>query len=461
MATGYSLLLLCKDRISMRKAYLALLIVLLPCLLPRVRHLVPHLRLEDFLVYDTASVLARQHQGAGIYEGADDGSDPQLRYADSRTHFAGVARELGAPETRLYLYPPVLADIIIPLSVLPLRTAGLIWTALNYAGLIALAALLISLLRIPWRSFEAVALAVGLFCALPVIMCIVWGQVTLFLALMWVFGMWLYREGWPRTSAAVFALATTIKLVPLIAILPFVIWKEWRWVRSFVASLLVLTGGMCLVNGPAALSDFVFHILPPMSRGIADVSNETILSSCQLVYILFHGGDLLHGTPAAPRYVILLGKLLSLIVLILASRSLLKLGDKMTVPNRLLALFFLYMLSNPVAPVTWAHGYIATVIGLGVCWVQGFRTGLSNGKLLFLSACTLVVTNFGVHTAINFFVHHHLDVIVVLLSAFTPIAIVILSLTSLEALTTNEPPVGIAEPEAHYREDLRGASYAH
>lgn len=420
----------------MRKLYLVLLLVLIPSVLPRLRHLVPILKLEDFVVYDTASVLVREHQGIAIYDGADDGQDPQLRFASPGTRFATAARRLGAQETRLYVYPPILADMVVPLSFVPLRTAGVVWTIFNYVALAAIAGLLISLLALPWIGLESITLIVALLCAQPIVSSIVWGQITLFLAFLWLLGMWLYREGWTRTSAAVFAVAAAIKVVPLVAVFPFLIWREWRWVRSFAVALLLLTAGMCFVNGPSTLMDFVFHVLPPMSRGVSDVGNQTILCGIQLLYQLTHHGDIMRGIPEVPRVVIVFGKVCSLILLLLAMKPLIKVGGRMDLNDRLLALFFIYMISNPIAPVTWAHGYVPSAIGLAVCWVLAFRRGISPPMLLLLAACTIGVSSFAIHTGMSYFLlHGRRDVLVVGLSIFTPIAVVILSLAHLASLS--------------------------
>jgi hypothetical protein len=125
----------------MRKVYLALLIALLPSIAPRIRHVIPALKLDDFAVYNTALVLAREHQGAAIYGEAGKGQDPQLRCADPRTRFAAVARQLGAPRTQLSVYPPYSPTSSFPCRFC-LKTAGIIWTISNYVELVAVWAIL-------------------------------------------------------------------------------------------------------------------------------------------------------------------------------------------------------------------------------------------------------------------------------------------------------------------------------
>jgi hypothetical protein len=169
------------------------------------------------------------------------------------------------------------------------------------------------------------------------------------------------------------------------------------------------------------------------------------------------------STPeVVPKFVILFGKACSLLVLILAVLPLVRVGERMTMQNRLMALAFLYMISNPIAPVTWAHGYIPSVIGLAVCWVQAFRTGISTPKLIFLSACTIAVSSFAIHTGMAYFVDHgRRDIFIVALSAFTPIAIVILSLTSLASLEFNDVREGVIAFRSPVGSEASEESFAH
>ncbi len=164
--------------------------------------------MEDFEVYDTAATLVHEHQSVHLYDDADTGADPQLKIASPNTVFAQTASRLGVPKVRLYVYPPLLADLVVPFTFLPLATASKLWLLTNFAALLAIAFLMLKVLQLPWRSTGAVAVLLALLALFSTSECLVWGQITIFLLLLWTCGIYFYLRGWFAASGFVFALAT-------------------------------------------------------------------------------------------------------------------------------------------------------------------------------------------------------------------------------------------------------------
>ena len=116
----------------------------------------------DFLVYYTAASLVRSNLSPHIYDDADTGVDPQLRSASENTCLATAARARGIDKVMLYVYPPTLADLLVPLSFLPAPAAVIAWTLVNLIALLCVAFLLARMIGIHFISTGG--LAVAAFC---------------------------------------------------------------------------------------------------------------------------------------------------------------------------------------------------------------------------------------------------------------------------------------------------------
>ena len=378
----------------MRKVQSALGLVLLMLLLPVASHLRKTATLSDFKVYYTAALLARGHGGAAIYDGADTGVDPQFRFAAPGSRFARAAASAGVGETRLYVYPPTLADLLIPLTGLSLGNASRLWMALNYGCVLAGAWLIVQLVRVPVWSVAGTVVLLGVATAVPTSLALYWGQITLFLLVLWGLGIACYARGWRTASAMVLALATAIKLTPVLIVLPLLLWRDWRWLRGFAGALLAVLLATVAINSPGALVDYVRHVLPGMSGGFAHAENSSIASAAQIVWIAAHGGSLATLTMPVPPGVLTGAKGLSVALLLAAAVPVARLGPAMTTPDRVLTLALFAMLTTPLSPVSWLHAYVVSLVGLCLLWAEALRCPISNGWLVMLTLCTIELTSF-------------------------------------------------------------------
>jgi alpha-1,2-mannosyltransferase len=389
--------------------------------------------LEDFRVYETASMLVHEHRGDLIYDGADTGVDPQLRFADPQSSFARVARSLGVGQVRLYVYPPLLADLILPFTFVNSLEAGRLWTALNYLTLLVVALLARSMLQIPWKSLGFVALLVGVFTFSPALACLQWGQVTILLLCLWTLGLFCYMRGWSAASAGALALATAIKLTPLIVVVPFLLWKEWRWLRLYAISLLACLGLTCLISGSASLSDYSRHVMPAMSSGNAFLGNKSLLASFQILYVTMKGGNLNTTDTLIPPSVIMLGKICALACLIVASILVAFSKAVSSLPTRVLTLSLFAALSSAISPVSWGHAYAVCLLALICLWAEALRIRISAVYLVFLTLCSLELSWF----ALSFPIKNHAHGVAFGLATFlTPLSAIALVLYRLASSDT-------------------------
>lgn len=417
----------------MGKAQIALILVLLPCILPRIRHCFVSGTLVDFGPYYTAAILARQQQGIGIYNGADTGRNPVDVQADSTTLFAQTARRNGVQIAFLYLYPPILADMLIPVSYFPYVIAGRIWTVFNYAVLPIIALFITKLLRLQWISWGSLFVLMGIFSYSPVLQCIATGNVSILLLLLWACGIFFYMKGWHVASGFAFALATAIKLTPMIIVVPFLMWKEWRVLRAFLLSLLSLAVVTCLVNTPSSLADYFVHVMPHLSRGVLKINNLSISASVERLYAAFHYeriSPVVVDNP--PTAVILLGKACAAALLGTAALLTYSRDSAMRTEDRVMILALLAMLSACIAPVSWQHGYSLCFLAFSLLWFNALREPISNLQLTVLFLCTIALTTYPnnlVYTTLENNANHAMLASLVLL--LTPVASIVLVFTKL------------------------------
>src|SRR5262245_21296366 len=171
-----------------------------------------------------------------------------------------------------YLYPPVLAELIAPLALLPLPLAAYVWFVVSAVS-IALAAHLASILSRPvfaehheqdWAqpdsNSHARDTAVGLIALVVVgrfaLDCFAMGQVNAIVTFLAVAHVYLYSKGRRRLSALALALGAGIKLTPAILIIYHLAKGRVRFAIASSLVLVCLLGASFLVFGRGAVSAF-------------------------------------------------------------------------------------------------------------------------------------------------------------------------------------------------------------
>ena len=174
---------------------------------------------------------------------------------------------------RPYIYPPTLAALLAPLTLLPERAAGLIWLA---AKLVALLACLRALSRRLAPAAGTSAWSVPLL-GLAGIFTIVDndlnnGQVNLWILVCVVWALEAMARQRPFTSGLAIALGAAIKATPIFLALWLVGRRSLRGLAGLAAGLvLFLLVVPAIVMGPSkalqANADFVDFMVAPYARG--------------------------------------------------------------------------------------------------------------------------------------------------------------------------------------------------
>jgi len=154
-----------------------------------------------------------------------------------------------------YIYPPLLASLIRPLILLPLRQAILVWNLLQ----LFLIVVGFELLRRLLATFDTpmpvlLAAAIIFIHSWSLVENITWVQINLWVWVAMLGSLLLLRRNRPWSSGGLLAVAASIKLVPvlLLLLLPLMDWRNAaKWIGGFaigvVASLLLvpaLVGGL-------------------------------------------------------------------------------------------------------------------------------------------------------------------------------------------------------------------------
>ena len=364
---------------------------MLTCVAPRLRRLELPTYPADFNVYYTASLLVHQGHAAQLYEGADTGADPQKALAPAGSPLFHAAQSQGLAFVGLYVYPPILADLLLPLTFLSLRSATSLWLVINCSFLLITALVVVRLLRLPLLSWKAGLILLSLACFTPALQCLVDGQITIFLLLLWATGMLLYQEQHEYASAAVFALATAVKLTPAIVLLPFLIWRRWRFVTAFVTTLLLLGLISLFIDTPQALGTYFAHVLPAMSGSIPYYTNYSLQASAQRLIHLFRTGSVPPFPASLPGTTVLAGRAIAACFSILLLALIARANRARDRQDHLMILGLLSLMAPILSPVSWFHAYSTAFLAFGFLWRDCLTTRRSTPYLIALTAVSLLL----------------------------------------------------------------------
>lgn len=342
----------------------------------------------DLLAYYTAASLIHDHRGDEIYDGADNGVDPQLRMADKGSIFGSEALSRGIQETSLYVYPPLLAYLISPLAGFPISDVLSLWKILNWVELLVASVVLTRLLGLRLLGFGGLCVFLLLFAYRPTLECFFYGQITIMMLLLEVGGMLLYSRGHKTSGALLFAVATAIKITPAIVIVPLVAWRDWKALRAFALGCLAIAGTLWIPDGGRLVVDFVAHVMPAMASGIIAKDNKALSSSLQFCWSTIRPGS-------STRWLGIGAKIVSVATVLYAGWLSRSRSNDENGGNRIEILALLLLLSCCVAPVSWRHAYVASAPALAIFFKRMLEGKARVAEAIVVSCFTLSISSFG------------------------------------------------------------------
>ncbi len=339
----------------------------------------------DFLAYYFGAQVVDGDRHADLYQGATD-RNAQTIDAPADSPIAQRARAAGIGSIMQYIYPPLLADLLIPLSRLPVATAITLWRSMNLIFFLLAMWMLARLLRISPLSLEFAVLVMGGYCLQPMHSAMFFGQISLFLLVLWVVGIRAFMDGRMLLSAFVLALATALKLTPLMIVPVFLIWRERRWLLGYFGTLLALVAAMAAWNGPLALQQCAAAVAA-MGEGFPALENKSISS---LVAWVYHGHllgyDAVYMQSHLQNWIIRIlsgGFYLACMALIWRRRWLQEPAERTIT----LSLFVLVLLC--VSPISWNHAYTVAIIPFSIYWVDALHHQRPTSHIVLLTMASI------------------------------------------------------------------------
>lgn len=362
---------------------------MLACVGPRLRRPLRATEPVDFNVYYSAAVLVRQGQAASLYTGADTGVNPQKLAAPADSPLSLAAHARGLTYVALYVYPPLLADLMLPLTALPPRQAADTWLWVNLAFLFITGLLTVKLLDLRWRSPATAAIFVAVFCFTPVLQCLHDGQITVMLLLLWTAGLLFYRRDQMYAAGLIFALATAIKLTPALVLAPVLLWRQWRLVGAYLVSLAAFAAICVRFDTWHSSLISLTRVIPAMSVALPYYTNYSLAAALERFLALCRHTTLM---PDELSHLTLLGaKAVSAAVLLITCAVIAIRRPAADRREQVMALGLFSLLAPILSPVSWFHAYAMSFAAFVLLWAECFRRPVGSAYLALLTIVSLLL----------------------------------------------------------------------
>jgi len=352
----------------------------------------------DFSVYYIAGKIANGAGGRQLYdpvliEAAKRKSESVLvaNPSDDTSAWRQVAINSGAASALLYIYPPFFSLTMIPFAYLSFHSAFWLWRELLVIFLLASIYFTLRIADLPARTPVFFIASIGALCFFPFIESVYVGQVGPLILLLWTCGAYLLKVKWDKSSAVIFALATLIKLTPVLVLPLIILRKRWSWVISYVVGLAVLMGCSIWILGWHNHWIYFRDVLPAVGEGIARRENKSIPGLIlQIAFGHTPFSEVQVLAPVQGSVAPLIAKGLGVVIY---AGSLFWMfvmqGSDKNLPNELA---LLALISLVISPVSWRHHYVLALLPLLVLWCTHLTSDRgSRGRIAMLTVATLAI----------------------------------------------------------------------
>jgi hypothetical protein len=322
----------------------------------------------DFSAYYLAAKAVSEAPGRTLY-------DLPL-YADGRMNLNASAPFSSAWQTAAFhyhvpfaapfIYPPFFALVMKPLAYLSFDSAFIAWQILTVLLLGAAVLLSLQLGDIQIDRKLALILGVGLFSYYPFGDGLFRGQVDCLILFLLTASVWLLTKNQTLLSALSFALATLLKLTPVLAIPLLIIHRRWKWLAAYTAwmcCLLILSiyqsGWQA---GWAMQRQFWRVVLPAISCGAPIGQNSSLVAYLEELFLR----QVPSGAPVTlPLHACAVSRVLAFTVYaLLLARFYLRRRDGELVRD----LSLMILLELAVSPISWWHHYTIALLPFLYLW---------------------------------------------------------------------------------------------
>jgi hypothetical protein len=178
------------------------------------------------------------------------------------------------PFSATYKYHPLFIGFVIPLTLVPLDTAIMLWRGLGVALMVgSIAMILLAQPSHIRRQLIVPALVFGTNLA-PIARTLWLGQIDLLLLFGIVAALSSFRR-YPWLSAGIWATLGLVKIYPLFLLLPALFQRAWRWL-ALVAGMLLLGIGTSLAFGWENQLTFWERVVPMLGERNGLLANQSL-----------------------------------------------------------------------------------------------------------------------------------------------------------------------------------------
>jgi glycosyl transferase family 87 len=273
--------------------------------------------------------------------------------------------------TVAYIYPPLFALVLAPLTPLGLLWAGRVWLLAVHAAFLASLWLMLRINPELSPSGRRVFLMAA-FAFMPVYLTLHFQQVASLWLLLLTAGLWAALRHRDRQAGVYLALAASLKVVPIFLIPLFARLGRWAialWAAVVLAAITALT----VLASPGSL-DFFSVVLPRLSLGNDNWDNGSVngLISRFVEYFPNAFGSATGGVATAA---------VGACVVIVVGITLWQAGDRADPWRLRLSLAMLMVALLVVSSVTWQHHLVTLLLPLAVAmaWIIERRPGRRYG----------------------------------------------------------------------------------
>ncbi len=185
----------------------------------------------------------------------------------------------------LYIYPPLLAILFLPLTALSLGRAAQVWFLFNLALYGLTLAILVKSTGLDTLKEKIAPLILLAFLFAPALFTLYKGQINLVILFLLALTYWFYRRGNLAWVGVSLACATMIKVVPGLLILYFLWKREYKLASATtIAIVLMVVIGLLVAGLPPHLT-FLQSVLPTLARPRPNPSNLSLAGFFSLLLV--------------------------------------------------------------------------------------------------------------------------------------------------------------------------------
>jgi len=258
-----------------------------------------------------------------------------------------------------YTYPPLFAQILLPLCLLQYQTFTAIWMILNIiAGFACIFLTFKLILREKQNNYLLLSLIV-LFCleSQPFKLNILYGQAHFIVYILIILSLLFFRKQEFWLSSLFLSLATFIKIFPVIFMLYFLFKKDFKYIMNFILSSLAILFLSIVAFGSKMWIDYVFYfsdIFLKSKRTLFSLHFNTYQNNKSLRAFLFNLIE--PGAPGSSKlgliYLIFIALFLVLSILAILRRK----------DDIIYAFSILGLVAVVLSPMSWRHHYVMVVL---------------------------------------------------------------------------------------------------